>query len=73
MTFYETLALAMDERGISAAELSSRSGIYQSYFSRLKNGHIKDVSWEKAVVIISALGMTPDEFYYLQSKGGTGE
>ena len=73
MTFYETLSLAMDERGITAAELSARCGIYQSYFSRLKSGHIKDVTWEKAIAIISALGMTPDEFYRLQNEGGSDE
>ena len=73
MTFYETLALAMEQRNLTAADLSARTGIYQSYFSRLKSGHIKDVTWEKACAIISALGMTPDEFYRLQIEGGSNE
>ena len=65
MTFYETLALAMEQRGIRAADISRKTGIYQSYFSNLKNGEAKDVTWEKALLIIDALGMTPSEFYEL--------
>ena len=62
MTFYETLAHVLDEKDMSPAELSAKTGIHQSYFSKLKSGHTKDVTWEKALLIISALEMTPDEF-----------
>ena len=62
MTFYETLARVLDEKGMSPAELSAKTGINQSYFSKLKSGHTKDVTWEKALIIIGALDMTPDEF-----------
>ena len=65
MTFYETLALAMEQRGIRAADISRKTGIYQSYFTKLKKGEAKDVTWEKALLIIDALGMTPTEFYEL--------
>ena len=66
MTFYETLRMAMDAKGIGFPELCQKAGIYPSYFSKLKSGHMKDVTWEKALDIISALGMTPNEFYELQ-------
>lgn len=62
MTFYETLAHVLAEKGMSHAELSAKTGINQSYFSKLKSGHTKDVTWEKALVIIDALEMTPSEF-----------
>lgn len=62
MTFYETLAYVLDEKGVSPAELSAKTGIHQSYFSKLKSGHTKDVTWEKALKIISALDMTPNDF-----------
>lgn len=62
MTFYETLEAIMAERGIKPVDLCERTGFHPSYFSKLKNGHMQSVSWEKAVAIISALDMTPDEF-----------
>jgi DNA-binding Xre family transcriptional regulator len=66
VTFYEALAHVLNEKGMSPAELSEKTGINQSYFSKLKSGHTKDVTWEKALVIISALDMTPDDFKYIQ-------
>lgn len=68
MNFYETLARILDEKGVSAAELSARSGLNQSYFSKLKSGHMRDVTWEKALLIIDALEMTPDEFLNKQKE-----
>lgn len=70
MTFYETLSIAMETKGLTPAELSARTGIHQSYFSKLKSGHTKDVTWEKALLIIAALEMTPDEFTHLQNENG---
>ena len=66
MDFYETLERAMRERQVTAAELSRKTGLYKSYFSDLKAKRAKDVSWNNALLIIDALGMTPDEFYELQ-------
>ena len=68
MTFYETLALVMKNTGITAADICAKTGIHASYFSKLKSGHTKDVTWEKAVTIITALGMTPSEFYELSKS-----
>lgn len=68
MTFYETLAHVLDEKNMSPAELSAKTGIHQSYFSKLKSGHTKDVTWEKALTIIDALDMTPDEFKRIEYR-----
>lgn len=68
MSFYETLVLAMELNGIKPAELAEKTGFHPSFFSKLKSGHTKDVTWEKALIIISALGMTPDEFLQLGNK-----
>ena len=69
MTFYETLRRAMDMKNVTFLELCERTGLYPSYFSKLKSGHMRDVTWEKALEIIAALEMTPDEFRDLQKNG----
>ena len=66
MTFYETLVIAMNEKNMRPADICAKTGLKDAYFSKLKSGHMKDVTWEKALMIINALGMTPDEFYELQ-------
>lgn len=62
MEFYETLERLMRERGITAAELARRTGIRPSYFSDLKHGRAKDVTWDKAFLIFRALEMSPNDF-----------
>ena len=62
MTFYENLRIALEKKGMTAAELSRRSGVSQTYISNLKVGVAKDVTWEKALLLINGLGMTPSEF-----------
>jgi DNA-binding Xre family transcriptional regulator len=72
MTFYEAVVVAMEQQGIkNFAELCERAGsdpepIYPSYFSKLKSGHTKSVSWERAVRITRALGITPNDLYEIQ-------
>ena len=66
MTFYETFEHALELKGMKAADICAATGMHSSYFSKLKSGHTHDVTWEKALAIIAALGMTPDEFYDLQ-------
>ena len=62
MNFYETLAEYMQEKNITASELSKLTGIRKQYFSDLKSGKAKDVSWVNALKIIKALGVPLDEF-----------
>lgn len=69
-TFGETLAQAMKDNGVKQNELSERSGVYQSYISRLLNGKLLDPTFTKAVALIHALGMTTDEFAALQEEDG---
>ena len=68
MTFYQTFVLALEAQDMTIADVCENTGIYPSYFSKLKSGHMKDVTWERALAIIDALGMTPDEFYALQKS-----
>ncbi len=68
MTFYEALCVAMKRKGLRAVDVAERTGMHQSYFSKLKSGHQKSVDWEKALLIIEALGMTPNEFYEIQKS-----
>lgn len=56
----------MDEKNLSAKELSKMSGVNEPYISRLLNGKIKEPSWEKACAIVDAFGLTVDEFRSLQ-------
>lgn len=66
MTFYEALEICMRRKGMKPVEVSERAGLNESYISRLKHGKMKSVEWEKALRIIEALGMTPNEFRAVQ-------
>ena len=68
MSFYVTLEYVMNEKGITAAELSRRTGLYRSFFTNMKKGRAKTPSFENAVKIIHALGMTLDEFVELENQ-----
>lgn len=67
-TFGETLAYAMKSHGIKQTELSEKSGVYQSYVSRILSGKLTDPTFTKAIALIHALGMSTDEFVALQEK-----
>lgn len=69
MTFYEALEIAMSEKGLKPSDIAARTGMHQSYISKLKSGHQRSVEWDKAIAIIEALGMTPNEFYEIQKHG----
>ena len=62
MPFGATLRAIMDERGLRAQDLVC-DGLTQQYISQIKTGKLKDPTWEKALLIIDALGMTPSEFH----------
>ena len=66
MTFYETLVIAMEKKNMRPADIVAKTNLNDAYFSKLKSGHMKSVTWEKALEIIAALDMTPNEFYDLQ-------
>ncbi len=66
--FSETLVQVMEERGIKAVELSAKSGVSQSYISKLAHNKFADPTFVKACQLIDALGMTPDEFLAKQRE-----
>lgn len=66
MTFYEALVIAMQRKGMRPADVCAKAGLYESYLSKLKSGRMKSVEWDKALAIIEALGMTPNEFRAIQ-------
>lgn len=68
MEFYATLEIVMRERGITAAELSRRTGLNKSTFTEMKKGRAKVPRWDTARKIIHALGMSLDEFAELQNE-----
>lgn len=65
-TFGDTLTEVMNERGITQTELSEKSGVYQSYISRLRSNSMLDPTILKATALIHALDMSLDEFYRRQ-------
>lgn len=66
MNFYEALEIAMREKGMRPVDVCAKAGLYESYLSKLKKGRMKSVEWDKALAIIDALGMTPNEFRAIQ-------
>ena len=68
MSFYENFEIALEKTGMTAADVCAKTGLYPSYFSKLKKKETKDVTWERALQIIAALGMTPDEFQALEES-----
>ena len=68
MSFYEAFEIALKQKGMKTADVCAATGIHSSYFSKLKSGHTKDVTWEKALLIIDALGMTTDGFHALHAS-----
>lgn len=68
MTFYEALVIAMNEKSMRPSDICAKTGLNDAYFSKLKSGHMKSVTWEKALAIIAALDMTPDEFLAIQES-----
>lgn len=69
MLFSEVLRQQMEERGIRARDISAKSGVSESYISRILSGYIKDPAFYKAAAIVSALGMGIDEFIELMEGG----
>ena len=65
MAFSNALRTIMDERGLKARDLV-QDGLSAQYMSKLLSGKVKDPTWEKALLIIDALGMAPSEFHALE-------
>ena len=67
MSFREALNAALELKGLKPADIASDT-VNASYISKLQTGRVKDPTWQKALVIIHALGMNPDEFSELEDQ-----
>lgn len=62
MTFGEMLQVLMEEAGMTAAELSRRSGVPQSTITEMLKGRTREPSFSRANRLARALGTTLDRF-----------
>lgn len=67
MSFAKALDRALKIKGLKPVDIVS-DDVSASYISKLFSGRIADPTWQKALVMIKALGMTVDEFSKLEAK-----
>lgn len=65
MSFAKALDRALKIKGLKPADIVS-DDVSASYISKLLLGRIADPTWQKALIMIKALGMTPSEFRSLE-------
>lgn len=65
MSFAKALDRALKIKGLKPADIVS-DDVSASYISKLLLGRIADPTWQKALTMIKALGMTPSEFRSLE-------
>lgn len=61
---WEQLNKIMQERNLNGSQLSKIAGVNRSFFSDLKTGKVKYLSWPNICKIADALGVSLDEFRY---------
>lgn len=59
---WEQLNRIMQERNLNGYQLSKMSGVNRSFFSDLKSGKVKYLSWPNMCKIADALEVSLDEF-----------
>ena len=59
---WEQLNKIMQERNLNGNQLSKMSGVNRSFFSDLKSGKVKYLSWPNICKIADALEVSLDEF-----------
>ena len=59
---WEQLNRIMQERNLNGNQLSKMSGVNRSFFSDLKTGKVKYLSWTNICKIADALEISLDEF-----------
>ena len=59
---WEQLNRIMQERNLNGNQLSKMSGVNRSFFSDLKTGKVKYLSWPNICKIADALEISLDEF-----------
>lgn len=63
--FARALQATMKQQGLTAADMSRRTGLYEAYFSRLFSGTVKEPTWKNACLMIDALGISVSDFKLL--------
>ena len=58
---WEQLYKIMQERNLNGSQLSKMAGINRSFFSDLKTGKVKHLSWPNMCKIADALEVSLDE------------
>ena len=59
---WEQLNRIMQERNLNGNKLSKMAGVNRSFFSDLKSGKVKCLSWPNMCKIADALEVSLDEF-----------
>lgn len=59
---WEKLNKIMQERNLNGSQLSKMAGVNRSFFSDLKSGKVKYLSWPTMFKIADALKVSLDEF-----------
>lgn len=59
---WEQLNKIMQERNLNGSQLSKMAGVNRSFFSDLKTGKVKYLSWPNMCKIADALEVSLDEF-----------
>ena len=58
---WEQLNRIMQERNLNGHQLSKMAGVNRSFFSDLKSGKVKYLSWPNICKVADALGISIDE------------
>ena len=58
---WEQLNRLMQERNLNGHQLSKMAGVNRSFFSDLKSGKVKYLSWLNICKVADALGISIDE------------
>ena len=61
MEMWEQLNKIMQERNLNGSQLSKMAGVNRSFFSDLKTGKVKYLSWPNICKIADALEISIDE------------
>ena len=59
---WKQLNKIMQERNLNGNQLSKMAGVNRSFFSDLKTGKVKHLSWQNMCKIADALEVSLDEF-----------
>lgn len=59
---WEQLNRIMQERNLNGYQLSKMAGVNRSFFSDLKSGKVKSLSWTNMCKLADALDVSLDEF-----------